>query len=270
MPELPEVEITARGIGPHIVGRVIRRVDVRNPNLRWRVPAVLQKLLVGNRIDRVTRRAKYLLLHTATGCVIMHLGMSGSLRVVPTTSPLHRHDHVIIEFDGRLSLRFRDPRRFGCMLWSQHPARHRLLKDLGPEPLSDAFDGDHLYKASRGRPGAVKTFLMNASVVSGIGNIYASEVLHAAGINPHRGANRIALERYRRLAGEIKRVLSRAIEAGGTTLRDFQSADGQPGYFRLSLRVYDREGEPCPRCRGAIRRVTIQQRSSFYCPRCQH
>lgn len=268
MPELPEVEITRQGIAPHITNRTVQHIMVRNSHLRWPVPRRLSINLVGHKIKSVTRRAKYLLLNTCSGTVIIHLGMSGSLRVLKPDTPPHPHDHVDFVFN-RTCLRYRDPRRFGCILWSQHPMQHRLLKYLGPEPLADEFDGEHLYKIARQRPGAVKNLLMNAQVVSGIGNIYANEALFAAGIHPQRAANRVSMKRYRSLAHETKRILTDAIKAGGTTLRDFQSADGQPGYFRHALKIYGREGEPCTRCENLIRRVVIQGRSSFYCPGCQ-
>ena len=269
MPELPEVEITRRGIAPYITNCRVRDVVIYNPNLRWRVPRALSRALPGQKIEAVERRAKYLLLQTREGCVIMHLGMSGSLRVVDQKTPLGKHDHVDIRLHNGLCLRFRDPRRFGCILWSRNPGRHRLLRELGPEPLSAEFDGDYLYKVSRSRPGAVKNVLMNTRVVSGLGNIYACEALFAAGIHPHRAANRVGLSRYRRLVLEIQRILASAIKAGGTTLRDFRQADGTPGYFRFSLLVYGRENEACANCGGPIRRVTSHQRSSFYCPACQ-
>lgn len=270
MPELPEVEITRKGIAPHVTHRTVQSLYVRNPHLRWRVPNRLQHNLVGQRIESVTRRAKYLLLNTTDGSVIIHLGMSGSLRILKPSTPPHRHDHVDIVFDNNLCLRFRDPRRFGCVLWSRHPLRHRLLKKLGPEPLVAEFDGEYLFNSSRRRPGAVKNLLMNANIVSGIGNIYATEALYAAKIHPLRAANRISLKRYRLLADKTKQILASAIRAGGTTLRDFQSADGQPGYFRYSLKIYGREGERCPQCGNPIRRRVIQGRSSFYCSHCQH
>lgn len=269
MPELPEVEITRRGIAPHVARQRVLSVKVRNPNLRWRVPVRLAHHLAGAEVESVSRRAKYLLLNTAAGSVIIHLGMSGSLRVLRPGTPPQPHDHVDIVFGNDRCLRFRDPRRFGCVLWARHPQRHRLLQDLGPEPLSADFSGDHLFEISRSRSCAVKNLLMNARVVVGIGNIYASEALYAAGIHPQRGAHRISLGRYQRLAGHAKRILNDAIEAGGTTLRDFQQADGRPGYFRYALEVYGRDGSPCGRCGNVIKRRVIGQRSSFYCPKCQ-
>lgn len=269
MPELPEVEITRKGIAPYIIDQTVKDLVVRNPHLRWRVPSRLQHKLVGQTINSVTRRAKYLLLNTSDGSVIIHLGMSGSLRVLKKTTPPHKHDHIDIVFANNVCLRFRDPRRFGCVLWSQRPLKHRLLNKLGPEPLLADFDGEYLFKSSRKRPGAVKNLLMNANIVSGIGNIYATEALFAAGIHPQRAANKLSLKRYCLLANKTKQILRNAIRAGGTTLRDFHSAEGQPGYFRYSLKVYDREGEPCPQCNRPIRRRVMQGRSSFYCSHCQ-
>jgi len=269
MPELPEVEITRRGIAPHITGREIERIIVRNPRLRWPVPVRLASKVTGRKVERVGRRAKYLLLDTGNGSIIIHLGMSGSLRILNQNVPPNHHDHVDIVFNEGSLLRYHDPRRFGCILWARHPLRHKLLRNLGPEPLHDEFDGAYLYRISRTRSGPVKQLLMNSGVVSGIGNIYANEALFLAGIHPLRRANRISAERYQYLAGNVKRVLCRAITAGGTTLRDFQKADGNPGYFGLSLQVYGKEGEPCPRCSGAIKRRTTQQRSTYYCAHCQ-
>lgn len=269
MPELPEVEITRRGIAPHITGREIENVVVRNPALRWPVPAQLASRTRGRRVEQVARRAKYLIVDTGNGGIIIHLGMSGSLRILKQNVPPDQHDHVDIVLRGGRRLRYRDPRRFGCILWAKSPGQHRLLRDLGPEPLGDEFDGAYLYDIARNRTVPVKQLLMNSRVVSGIGNIYANEALFMAGIHPLRRAGRISEARYAGLAAEIKRVLNGAIAAGGTTLRDFQRADGAPGYFRLSLQVYGREGEPCPSCACALRRCTTQQRSTYYCPRCQ-
>ncbi len=270
MPELPEVETTRRGIAPLLTGKTVARVVLRNAGLRWRVPRELGQQLVGGVICGVRRRGKYLLIE-ATGCnVLVHLGMSGSLRVVPSSSAASPHDHIDIVLEDGSCLRYRDPRRFGAFLLAgPEPDAHWLLRDLGLEPLSAAFTGEYLYRRSRGRRAAVKSYLMNARVVAGIGNIYASEALFEAGIHPMRAAGRIGRERYRRLAGSIKSTLRSAIAAGGTSLRDFVGGDGRPGYFSLSLRVYGREGEPCPECAAPIARRSIGQRSSFLCPRCQ-
>ena len=274
MPELPEVETTRRGIAPHVLGRRVTSVILRRPNLRWPIPRQISELLPGQRIDAVERRAKYLLLHTEVGSALLHLGMSGSLRVLPATAPVHQHDHVDIAFDRAADpieriLRFTDPRRFGCLLWQAPGEIHPLLALLGPEPLSDAFDGDTLWRGSRGHVAAVKTFLMDSHVVVGVGNIYASEALFAARIDPRRAAGSISRARYARLATEVKQLLSRAIERGGTTLRDFISPTGIPGYFFRELNVYARAGEACHVCGKAIRQVTLGQRSTFWCAHCQ-
>ncbi|HIC79546.1 MAG TPA: bifunctional DNA-formamidopyrimidine glycosylase/DNA-(apurinic or apyrimidinic site) lyase [Kiloniellaceae bacterium] len=269
MPELPEVETTRRGIEPHIRGHCVSGVSVRQPRLRWPVPPELDSLLTGRRLHGVERRAKYLLLRFGHGTLILHLGMSGSLRILPAGTPPQPHDHVDLVF-GRHLLRLRDPRRFGAVLWTAaDPFDHPLLASLGPEPLEDAFDGPWLYQRAKGRRAAVKQLVMDAKVVVGVGNIYASEALFAAGIHPRRPAGRISLARYDRLSEEIKKILTDAIRQGGTTLRDFQQQDGRPGYFAQQLKVYGRTGEPCPRCQTAIRQVTMGQRSSYYCPQCQ-
>ena len=270
MPELPEVETTRRGIAPHISGRSLRAAVVREPRLRWPVPVDALHAVVGSRVERVERRAKYLLLPTARGTIVLHLGMSGSLRVVHADTPVAPHDHVDLVFDGGACLRLRDPRRFGSIHWfaagEEAPA---LLANLGPEPLEPAFDGDYLYARSRGRRRAVKDFIMDGRIVVGVGNIYAAEALFEAGIHPARPAGRVGRARYHRLAGAIKRVLSEAIEQGGTTLRDFTSASGTPGYFRIALAAYGRAGEPCGRCGRVLASRRIGQRATVYCPRCQ-
>ncbi len=269
MPELPEVETTRRGVEPHITGRKVRGVVVREPRLRWPVPADLPGRLAGQRIGAVERRAKYLLLHTDEGSLLLHLGMSGSLRVVAPGKPPGKHDHLDIEFDGDVVLRYNDPRRFGCCLWLDAGQTHPLLAHLGPEPLSDAFDGDYLYRLSRGRKGPVKPFVMDQKVVVGVGNIYAAEALFAAGIHPHRPAGRISAARYQRLAEEIKQVLTYAIGRGGTTLRDFVGSDGKPGYFAQELAVYGRDGQACKRCGEMLKISRLGQRSTVYCVTCQ-
>ncbi|HKJ71937.1 MAG TPA: bifunctional DNA-formamidopyrimidine glycosylase/DNA-(apurinic or apyrimidinic site) lyase [Gammaproteobacteria bacterium] len=275
MPELPEVEVTRRGIAPHLEGRQLRGAVVREGRLRWPVPADLDARVRGLTVSSVTRRGKYLVLDLARGgrpaaALLIHLGMSGSLRVVPRETPLHRHDHLdLLLADGGV-LRLRDPRRFGAVLWTEEePAAHPRLADLGPEPLGPELTGDYLYARSRGRTATVKAFLMDASVVVGVGNIYASEALFRAGIHPGRAAGRIGRERYRRLAEAVRAVLEAAIAAGGTTLRDFTDSAGAPGYFRQQLAVYGHEGAPCPGCGHPLRRSVIAQRSSFYCGRCQ-
>ena len=274
MPELPEVETTRRGIAPYLIGRRVLGVTLRRQDLRWPIPPEISEQLPGQRIEAVERRAKYLLLHTAAGSALLHLGMSGVLRVLPPDAPVGKHDHVDIALERTSAqapriLRFTDPRRFGCLLWQASGETHELLARLGPEPLTDAFDGDLLWQLSRGRTAAVKLFLMDNAVVVGVGNIYASEALFAAGIDPRRAAGAVSRARYARLAMEVKRILALAIERGGTTLRDFLSPDGAPGYFFRELNVYGRAGEPCRVCGTSIRQVVLGQRSTFWCPRCQ-
>lgn len=270
MPELPEVETTRRGIEPHIRGQRIDDVIVRDRRLRWPIPRQIPSALRGLTVQSVSRRAKYLLLDTESGTIIVHLGMSGSLRIVTPQAPLRPHDHVDMIFANGKALRFRDPRRFGAMLWTRDdPLEHELLKHLGPEPLGNAFSGEHLHEHSRGRRVAVKDFIMNSRVVSGVGNIYANEALFMSGIHPRRPAGRIALPRYLQLADAIRDVLSKAIGMGGTTLRDFTRENGEPGYFRIELAVYDRKGEPCKRCAQPLRLITQGQRATYYCASCQ-
>ena len=271
MPELPEVETTLRGIAPFLDGGRVARIVVRNPSLRWPVTEEVRQA-EGREVLRCRRRAKYLLieLEGATGGLLVHLGMSGSLRVCDAGDPPRKHDHVDIVLDNGRCVRFHDPRRFGVFTWWDAPAEaHPLLKDLGPEPLSDAFGGEHLWQKSRGRRGAVKNFIMDGKVVVGVGNIYASEALFMAGIHPTRPAGRISRARYDALSEAIRDVLARAIRRGGTTLRDFLNSEGNPGYFARELLVYEREGSACFQCGNPIRRKVIGQRSSYYCPRCQ-
>jgi len=270
MPELPEVETTCRGIAPHVIGHEITRVVVRNRRLRWPVARKLEETITGQTIHEVRRRAKYLLFTLDTGTLILHLGMSGSLRIVNAIVPPQQHDHLDLVFRHYKALRFTDPRRFGSVHWTtRDPMKHRLLRELGVEPLSDDLNGTYLYEQSRGRKVAVKHFIMDSHIVVGIGNIYASEALFMAGINPKRAAGRIGRDSYDLLALEIKEVLTESIAAGGTTLRDFVNGDGKPGYFRQHLHVYDRAGQPCPSCRMPIREIRQGQRSTFYCPKCQ-
>jgi formamidopyrimidine-DNA glycosylase len=270
MPELPEVETTLRGIAPYLMGARISGVEVREPRLRWPVPGGLAAVVAGQRITNLRRRGKYLLIGLECGTLLIHLGMSGSLRVLPRDSPPGTHDHIDIRLDSGRCLRLRDPRRFGAFLWlNGPPEQHPLLQHLGPEPLGPELDGDYLYGLSRGRHAAVKAFLMDARVVAGVGNIYANESLFLAGIHPGRPCNRISQTRYRVLADCMKQVLEAAISKGGTSLRDFVREDGSAGYFSLSLAVYGRTGAACPKCGAAIRQRRIGQRSSFYCPRCQ-
>ncbi len=270
MPELPEVETTRAGIAPHVRGKRVTRIVVRDKRLRWPVPARLVRELTGQVVRAVERRAKYLLLRTDAGTAIVHLGMSGSLRILTRPLTALKHDHFDIGFRGGAILRFNDPRRFGCLLWTRRdPLRHRLLRELGPEPLAPDFSGASLYAASRGRSVAVKNLIMDAKIVVGVGNIYASEALFHAGIHPRRPARRISRARYDLLALQIREVLRAAIRAGGTTLRDFTDSEGLPGYFSRSLAVYGRTGEPCRACGEAVRQEFIGQRSTFYCVQCQ-
>lgn len=271
MPELPEVETTRRGIEPHTLNQSVKAVIVRQPRLRWIVPADLSDCLVGQKFKSVRRRGKYLLLEVSVGTLIVHLGMSGSLRVLMANISPEKHDHVDIVLSNGFALRYRDPRRFGAILWTEHePEQHKLLASLGPEPLSEAFDGNALYQRSRNRRQAIKTFIMDSHVVVGVGNIYASEALFRAGIHPNRAAGKISKQRYHLLAEQVRQVLSEAIQQGGTTLRDFVNEQGKPGYFQQTLNVYGRAGKDCIHCAQAIRVTKIGQRSSFYCPNCQH
>jgi formamidopyrimidine-DNA glycosylase len=269
MPELPEVETTRRGLAPHVEGRRVSGVVLRRADLRWPIPPEVSALLPGQRICGIRRRAKYLLLDTAVGSALLHLGMSGNLRVLPATTPVRAHDHVDIALDSGQLLRFHDPRRFGCLLWQAPGQTHLLLAGLGPEPLEAGFDGDYLFARSRGRSGPVKTFLMDQAVVVGVGNIYVAEALFMAGISPLRAAGKISRERYVALAERVREVLQQAIARGGTTLRDFITPDGAPGYFEQELQVYGRAGAPCPRCGRALKHAVIGQRASVWCGHCQ-
>lgn len=271
MPELPEVETIRRGIEPHVVGRRIHKVVVRDGRLRWPVPVELPARLEGRRVESAGRRAKYLVLQLDNGDrLLIHLGMSGRIWVLDPREPVIRHDHVDFELDSGQLLRFHDPRRFGAvLLWGADEAEHLLLRHLGPEPFDPAFDGEYLYRRSRGRTGAVKNFVMDGGIVVGAGNIYASEALFRAGIRPARAAGRVSRAEYTALAAHIREVLGEAIVQGGTTLRDFAGANGESGYFQQDLYVYGREGQACRRCGSAIRRRIIGQRSSFFCMHCQ-
>jgi formamidopyrimidine-DNA glycosylase len=270
MPELPEVETTLRGIAPHVLGQQIRAVVVRNSQLRWPVPEALRQELPGRRIERIERRGKYLLLSAGDACLLVHLGMSGSLRICSAYEPILKHDHIDIDLGQDRILRYSDPRRFGCMLWLKgDPFGHPLLQTLGPEPLSEEFTGATLFRGSRGRKVPVKSLIMDSHVVVGVGNIYANEALFMAGIRPDRAAGRIAAARYDLLAACIREILGRAIAMGGTTLRDFVGGDGKPGYFKQSLHVYGRGGQPCDRCGTVLTEIRIGQRSTVFCALCQ-
>lgn len=270
MPELPEVEITLRGLAAHLTGQTIAKVVIRQAGLRWPIPKNLPKLLHGKTIRALRRRAKYLLVEFDHGTLILHLGMSGSLRILPANTAPEKHDHFdLILANGKL-MRLRDSRRFGAVLWhSGDVTAHPLLAKLGPEPLGEEFDARYLYQATRGRSVSIKQCIMDSHVVAGVGNIYANEALFRAGIRPQLAAGKLSLPRCARLVEEIRATLSEAIQHGGSTLRNFVSSDGKPGYFQLHCRVYGRVGEPCRICGAFIRKLRHGQRSSFYCPKCQ-
>jgi formamidopyrimidine-DNA glycosylase len=271
MPELPEVEITRRGLSSHLTGLTIKDAVIRNGNLRWPIPKNLQKLLRGRTIVSLKRRAKYLLMDCNNGTLILHLGMSGSLRILPAKTPAHKHDHFdLILSDGTL-MRLRDPRRFGAVLWhSGDVHNHPLLADLGPEPLENDFDARRLFLAMRKRSASVKQCIMDSHIVVGVGNIYANEALFRAGIKPQRAAGKLSLPRCKQLVEAIHATLNEAIRQGGSSLRDFVDSSGKPGYFQQSYWVYGRSGEPCKRCGSPIKKIRQGQRSSFYCSRCQN
>jgi formamidopyrimidine-DNA glycosylase len=295
MPELPEVEVTRRGLMPHVVGRRIEQVVVRHRGLRWPVEPGLEELLAGRVIRRVERRGKYLLLQCVredgaapadsdqasaevdSGWLLVHLGMTGTLRVLPEAPPAGLHDHLDLALSGGpdapMTLRFRDPRRFGAVVWSPLSEAllptHALLRGLGIEPFDSRFDGAWLHRHTRGRTAAIKTVLLAGDIVVGVGNIYASESLFRAGIRPTTPAGRISPARYERLAVAVRETLAQAIERGGSTLRDFVGSDGASGYFQLECFVYDRAGLPCRNCATPVRQIVQGQRSTFYCPHCQ-
>ncbi|GAB1260923.1 bifunctional DNA-formamidopyrimidine glycosylase/DNA-(apurinic or apyrimidinic site) lyase [Aurantivibrio plasticivorans] len=271
MPELPEVETTRRGIAPHLEKQRIVNVVVRQPKLRWPIPRNLKSCLLNNAISKVHRRGKYLLIVVGRGHLMMHLGMSGSLRVLPIGSKPEKHDHLDIELSSGQLLRYTDPRRFGSVLWvTGDPYQHDLLRDLGPEPLTDDFTGEYLFSRSRKRKVPIKQLIMDSKVVVGVGNIYANEALFMSGIRPRRSAGRLTRQQSDVLAANIKQVLGNAIQQGGTTLRDFTNSEGKPGYFSQSLSVYGRGGEACLQCQTVLKEVRLGQRSTVYCPSCQH
>lgn len=270
MPELPEVETTKRGIEPYAAGKKINRVIIRETRLRWPIPNDFAQQLEHHTIRSIERRAKYLLFKLDHGFFMIHLGMSGSLRIVEKKTPQQKHDHVDFQLAGKYCLRFNDPRRFGSILWlGEHPEQHALLNKLGPEPFDKVFDGDHLFAQSRKKKVAVKNFIMDNHVVVGVGNIYANEALFMSGIRPGKAAGRVTRVQYQKLAEAIVKVLSASIEMGGTTLRDFVGGDGKPGYFQQTLRVYGRANLPCQECARDIKLIRIGQRSTYYCPQCQ-
>jgi formamidopyrimidine-DNA glycosylase len=270
MPELPEVETTRRGIAPHVSGKAVQELVVRDRRLRWPIPEDLPAQLRGQTLREVRRRGKYLLLQFDHGTALWHLGMSGSLRIVQSTDPVGKHDHVDMVFPDGLALRFNDPRRFGALLWTDESVeQHKLLQHLGPEPLTDDFSGDYLFGKSRKRTQPVKTWLMDSRMVVGVGNIYANEALFRAGIHPLRKTARLSARECQRLAEEIKSVLAYAIERGGTTLRDFVGGDGKPGYFAQELSVYGRGALPCKSCSKPLTERRLGQRTTVYCTVCQ-
>jgi formamidopyrimidine-DNA glycosylase len=270
MPELPEVETTLRGLAPHLLGQRITGVAIRHPHLRWPIPRSLPKLLRGLTIRSISRRAKYLLVECGSGTLILHLGMSGSLRILPADTLPEKHDHFDLLLANGLLMRLRDPRRFGAVLWcAGDPAQHPLLSQLGPEPLQENFDADHLYRATRKRSAAIKLVIMDSHVVVGVGNIYANEALFRAGIRPQLAAGKLSKPRCARLVQTIRETLTEAIALGGSSLRDFVNSDGKPGYFQQHYWVYGRAGEPCHACGTTIKQIKQGQRSSFYCPMCQ-
>ncbi|MDB9865654.1 bifunctional DNA-formamidopyrimidine glycosylase/DNA-(apurinic or apyrimidinic site) lyase [Candidatus Thioglobus sp.] len=270
MPELPEVETTRRGLEPLIIGRKILSAHIYKRKLRWEIPFHLVKTLKDQTIKKISRRAKYLLIDFNGGQLVMHLGMSGSISVVHSIEPLKKHHHFEIKLDNSTSMRFHDPRRFGSILWQKNNEQLSLLKKLGPEPLSYEFDEQSLFNLSIGKTKNIKTFIMDSSIVVGVGNIYASESLFLAGISPKRVSGKTSANRYKTLTQCIKKILSEAINNGGTTLNDFSNVDGEPGYFSQILSVYGRNDMPCIRCNGTIKKIVQNQRATYYCPKCQH
>ena len=270
MPELPEVETTRKGLEPLITDRKIISAHIYKKKLRWEIPVHLKKTLKDKSIKKISRRAKYLLIHFDIGQLVIHLGMSGSIRVVKSIEPLKKHDHFELKLDNSKSLRFHDPRRFGSILWQKPNETLYLLKNLGPEPLSYEFNNDSLFNSSIGKSTNIKSFIMDSNVVVGVGNIYASESLFLAGISPKREAGKTSKRRYNILTNCIKNVLMDAINNGGTTLNDFSNVDGNPGYFSQVLNVYGRDNMPCVRCHGTIKRIVQNQRATYYCTKCQH
>lgn len=270
MPELPEVETTLRGIMPHIVQQKIHRIIVRQSALRWPIPSTINHIVRNQFILGAQRRGKYLLIQTTAGTLILHLGMSGSLRILSQTVPAEKHDHVDILLANQTVLRFNDPRRFGALLWTKDdPFKHTLLINLGPEPLSNALSGDYLWQRAQNRKTAIKSFIMNSKIVVGIGNIYATEALFCAKLHPETLAHRIAKSDYAKLTRCIKKILRASIKQGGTTLKNFVDSDGKPGYFKLHLNVYGRAGMPCVHCKTILEEMRLGQRSTVYCPKCQ-
>ena len=270
MPELPEVETTRRGIEPFLLNQKVRKINIREFQLRWPIPKDLDKKVKNTVVTAVRRRGKYLLVSLGSGHLIAHLGMSGSYRVLEQATSPEKHDHFDLILGSGTTIRYRDPRKFGALLWTEErPEQHPLLRSLGPEPLSDAFNADDFYTVLQKRKAPIKTSIMDSKLVVGVGNIYANEALFASGIHPKRAANRIGRERVALLCQAIKSILANAIEQGGTTLRDFSGSDGNPGYFKQVLNVYGRAGEPCVTCHSELKEIRMGNRSTVYCGQCQ-
>lgn len=269
MPELPEVEVCRRGIEPHILNQNVCDVVVRNTKMRWPVTPTI-KDICGEKIISINRRAKYLLLGTSKGILMLHLGMSGTIRVISKDTLVTKHDHFDLVLENGLALRLNDPRRFGSVLWiTENIDEHPLIKKLGPEPLSPDFTDDCLYDKSRNKSAPIKTFLMNNHIVVGVGNIYANESLFKAGIDPKKPAGKVSKKRYIELTRHVKETLSHAIKQGGTTLKDFTQSDGKPGYFAQKLQVYGRSGLPCFNCETKLKEIKQAGRATVFCPQCQ-
>jgi formamidopyrimidine-DNA glycosylase len=270
MPELPEVETTTQGIRHHLEGQIISRITLRNPKLRIPVPLNIDELCTGKKIQVIARRAKYILIHLSSGYILIHLGMSGHLRIVPDNTKPEKHDHVDLSLANGLTLRYCDPRRFGLFLYlNENPYQHPLLSRLGPEPFSEEFNSEYLYQKALNKIQPIKSFIMSNEIVVGVGNIYATESLFLAGIHPKTPAKAITKEAFQSLTCHIKQVLQKAIDAGGTTLRDFYTFDGKPGYFSISLKIYGRKNQPCFQCNELIETLVIAGRASAFCPHCQ-
>jgi formamidopyrimidine-DNA glycosylase len=270
MPELPEVETTLRGILPHVQQQTITKVVVRNRRLRWPVTRNIETILTGQVINQLSRRGKYLIFQCDAGSILLHLGMSGRLRILQNDTAPQKHDHVEIHFAHGKMLRFTDPRRFGAVLFTKDdPLTHPLLSHLGPEPLTKSFHGDYLAERAKSRQLAVKSFIMDGKIVVGVGNIYAAEALYLAGIHPEQPAGTIRLDKFHHLVDAIKTILKQAVKKGGTTLKDFSQSDGSPGYFSIELKVYGKAGQPCPSCKSTFELLRIGQRSTVFCPTCQ-
>lgn len=270
MPELPEVETTRLGIAPHIEGATVTRTIIRYPTLRWPIPKQLKSAIQDQALQRITRRGKYLLFDFASGTLILHLGMSGRLRVLEADCVAEKHDHVDIHFSNQRILRYTDPRRFGALLFTkENPYQHPLIASIGVEPLTDAFNAEYLLSNLKHRKSAIKTCLLDGRIVAGVGNIYATESLFIAGIDPRKAAGKIPEKKLMRLVEAVKMVLTNAIKSGGTTLKDFLQANGKPGYFSLELKAYGNAGDPCPQCKKILISARINGRATVFCKQCQ-